>query len=429
MQETSRVLRSRKSEESAKKSSTTNFVVDNRTKRTQMRANKADNAVPQKPVKKAKHPSRISVFASKFGWTVVKINSKNAHRVLPELAKVTRVKVLSSSNDGAEIAFKSKHFSQIIAILQNLCYDYKIIKIMGVVPSFFRFVSRLGIAVGIATTLIVLVICSSFVTRVNVDGVRDARLRLEIANVLEEKGIRRGGKAKDVDPDMLAKDILALDGVAFCSVKRNGGQICIFVKEELNPAEFEEIDGSVVRATKRAVVTRVVVNGGTAVVKYGDVVNVGDLLIDGYTEYGDQKISVQAAGEVYGKVYYQEKLYFADTTLRRTYGDVKKVTKLSFFGIKPKTPKCKFENYELEVTKSGNGFLLPYAIYTFEFREISAEEVESDLQDAVLKRQAFSKVLSNIDTAVKVLDTHYEIQNAPNGKYVTVTVEAEEKIS
>ena len=33
----------------------------------------------------------------------------------------------------------------------------------------------------------------------------------------------------------------------------------------------------------------------------------GDILIDGYTEYGDERLPVRAAGEVWGKVYYQKK--------------------------------------------------------------------------------------------------------------------------
>lgn len=423
------MLKSRKSEKTQNHVSETNIVVDNRAKHTRgHKNNKAEMAVP-KSAKIKKHQSRTQVFRQKHGWTVVRINSKNAQRVLGELAKVTKIKVFASSEDGVEIAFKSKHLGQIIAILQNLCYDYKIIKIIGAVPSFLALASRLGIVVGTVATLVVLVICSEFVTRVSVDGVRDAHLRIEIAAMLESKGVKRGGRAKDVNCDLLAKDILALDGVAFCSVKRNGGQISVFVKEEQNPAEFEEIDGSAVTAKKRAVVTRVVVNGGTAVVKYGDVVEVGDILIDGYTEYGDDRISVQAAGEVYGKVYYQKKLYFANTTFVRTYGDTKKVTKLSFFGVKPKTPKCRFENFELEVTKSRNGLFLPYEIYTFEFKEISVEELDVNLFDEDLKRQAYAQVLAEIDTAVKVLGTHYKIENAPNGKYVTVTVEAEENIS
>ncbi|MBR4800997.1 MAG: sporulation protein YqfD [Clostridia bacterium] len=379
--------------------------------------------------KKRKHPNRFRVFASKFGKTVIKINSKNARRVLAEISKTAKVDMLENDEKAVVVAVKSKHLSEVIAILDNLCYDYKIIKIMGVVPTFFALAERLGIVVGLAVVVAISVVCTSFITRVSVDGVRDAALKLEISALLEESGARRGGKVSNVDEGSLEKALLSLNGVAFASVKKNGGHISVYVKEELPSAEFEEISGSQVVAKKRAVVTRVIVDGGTAVVKYGDVVGTGDLLIDGYTEYGDQRIAVQASGEVWGKVYYQKKLYFADTTLKKEYGRKKTVTKLSFFGIEPKTPKCDFENYELRVKISQNGFFVPYKTYVYEFFEITGVEETNSLTDEEMKLSAYSQVLEDIDTAVKVLDVYYEIENSANGKYLTVTVEAEERIS
>lgn len=371
----------------------------------------------------------MQVFSNKFGVSIVEIHSKNAFRVLPRISEICTVKVVKSLDDGLVVAVKSKHLSQVIAIFKNLCYDYKIIKIIGAVPSFFNLVSRLGIVIGICAVAMTAVFCTQFVTRVSVDGVRDAALRLEINSLLEDRGIQRGGNVGAIDCDGLAKELLSLEGIAFASVKKSGGHVSIYVKEELNPAEFEEIADSSVKAKKRAVVTRIIVDGGAAVVKYGDVVSAGDVLIDGYTEYGEDKIPVQAAGEVWGKVYYQKKLYFADTTYVHEYGRTKTVTKLSFFGITPKTPSSKFEKYELSIRVSENDFFVPYRVFTYEFREISPVEVENSATDDDLKRLAYSQVIAEIDTAVKVLDTYFEIERTQNGRYVKVTIEAEEKIS
>ena len=390
---------------------------------------KAKNPSAAKTKLKRKHPSRLQVFANKFGRTIVKINSKNALKALASLKDDVVVKVVEQGENHITISVLSKHFGEVIAILNKLCYDYKIIKIIGVVPSFFVMLSRLGIVVGLAAVIVAGVVCTSFITRVSVSGASDAALKMQVVAMLEESGVKRGGKVANVDCDALSKEILSLDGVAFASVSKNGGQINVYIKQELPHAEFEEIVGSSVRATKRAVVTRVIVDGGTAVIKYGDVVNVGDLLIDGYIEYGEDKIPVQASGEVWGKVYYQKKLYFANTTFQKVYGKTKRVTKLSFFGKMPKTPTCKFEKYELEVSVAKNEFLLPYVTYTYEFREIASIAMTRALTDEEMKLRAYSQVLGEINTAVKVLNTYYEIKESADGKYVTVIVEAEEKIS
>ena len=376
-----------------------------------------------------KHTVRTSVFAEKWGKTLVKINSKNAHRALAELSKIDKVKVQKSGEDYIVIAVKSKHLSQFIAILNKLCYDYTIIGAVGVAPSFFRILARWGIVVGIIICAIAAIFCTSFVTRVDVVGCASAPMRLEVLALLEENGVKTGGKTANVNLETLQKSILALDGVAFASVRKYGGRIYVFVKEELSKEEFEELGGAPVTATKRAVVTRVIVDGGTAVVKYGDVVSAGDVLIDGFTEYGDERLSVRAAGEVWGKVYYQKKLYFADTICEKSYGKTKTVSKLSFFGKIPKTPKCDFLEYELKISVQTVGFLVPYTVYRFEFKETKSQTVERKLTLDEMKKQAFSSLVAEIDSAIKILDVNYDFEDAAGGKYVTVTIEAEERIS
>ena len=78
---------------------------------------------------------------------------------------------------------------------------------------------------------------------------------------------------------------------------------------------------------------------------------------------------------------------------------------------------------------SKNGFFLPYVAYTYEYREIRAEERANVLTDEEMKMRAYSQILSEIDVAAKILNTYLEIESSADGKYVTVVVEAEEKIS
>ena len=288
---------------------------------------------------------------------------------------------------------------------------------------------RFGVIIGTALVILATIFSMAFVTRVSVSGCENAATELQVSELLVSCGIKKGCRISSVDCSSLEKSILAIDGIAFASVTMQGGHIVVIVKEELPHEEFEEITGSVVTATKRAVVTRVLVNGGTAVVGYGDVVDVGDVLIDGYTLYGEDRIPVRASGEVFGKVYYQKKLYFGNTTIDETIGKTKTVTKLSAFGIVPKTPRCGFEDYTLSVTVSKNDFLLPFTIYRFTFTELKRVEAEVEYSDDELKRIAYSSLLAEIESAVKILNVYYLVDNVENGKYVTVTIEAEERIT
>ena len=376
-----------------------------------------------------KHLGRIRVFVNNHGTAFVRINSANAYKSLSRIADICSVKVRMQSDDYLIISFQSKHLSQVIAILNKLCYNYQIIKIIGVLPSILTLSMRFGVIIGTALVILATIFSMAFVTRVSVSGCENAATELQVSELLVSRGIKKGCRISSVDCSSLEKSILAIDGIAFASVTMQGGHIVVIIKEELPHEEFEEITGSVVTATKMAVVTRVLVNGGTAVVGYGDVVDVGDVLIDGYTLYGEDRIPVRASGEVFGKVYYQKKLYFGNTTIDETIGKTKTVTKLSAFGIVPKTPRCEFEDYTLSVTVSKNDFLLPFTIYRFTFTELKRVETEVEHSDDELKRIAYSSLLAEIESAVKILNVYYLVDNVENGKYVTVTIDAEERIT
>lgn len=379
---------------------------------------------PAKVRKRKRRVNRLQVFANKYGVTRLYIDGKNAYKALPSISRECGVRGIVRRSDGVELSIASKHCDKIIALLNNLCYDYKIVKVTGFFPTAARAAGRIGAAMGAIAVLIMLATYPCFVTRVNLHGEHTAQTK----EVLSSFGIRAGAFLPEVDCDAVSKALLACDGIAFASVKRSGAHFDIVIKRELDRDDFIDISGASIVANKTAVVTRVIVNGGSAVVKYGDVVQPGDVMIDGYVMFGDEKIPTQARGEVYGKVYYRHSEYFADTVLEKTYGSIKRMSKLAFFGKVPKAPDSPFESCEISLTKTAYGFILPYEIYTYEFREVTVIERINDLSDEQMSKRAYANALEQIKSPCKVLDKYITIERDGGGTKVTVTVEAEEKI-
>ncbi len=370
------------------------------------------------------------------GDTVLFVKGKNGVRVLGALSKICAVRNVAILSDGIRFEVPSKHRSEIIALLNNLCYDYKVLKNIGALPFAINTLARLGFAVGIIVVVVGIAIFSQFITRVSVsavDGVYgqniDSALNTQILGILSSYGAKEGKWLPRIDCDSVEKELLALDGVAYASVQRRRTHIEVQIKRELQKDYLVEVVGSTVKARKVAVVTRVIVEGGTSVVEYGDVVRVGDTLIDGYVTYGDEKLSVEAKGLAYGKVYHKKTVFFSDIITSREVTNVKRVTKLSMFGKTPKTPSSPFEKYEFEMSVRDFGFLVPLKIYTYEFREIKEVESENAMSLDEMYASVYSQVAAEFEEPLKVLDVYYESHNADGGTYVTVTVETEEVIS
>lgn len=297
-------------------------------------------------------------------------------------------------------------------------------------PAIFRSLTRSGLIVGIVLVAVAVWIYSSFVTRVSVrcEGASDYALNAEISGILKEYGLKEGARLKSLDKSALEKAIMSLDGVAFASVSANGTHVNVSYKTALKKEGFVQGNGKGVIASKRAVVTRVIAESGTAVKKYGDVVDVGDTLIEGYIEYGDSKIPVEARGYAFGKVYLKRTRFFANVESVEEVASCKKYTRYGMFGKTPKTPKSPFEKYRLKTSVSDFSYLIPLRIYSYEFEEIRKVERENTLDDEQMKRAVYSDVVASLSESATVLDAYYEITKTEDGAYVTVTLEAEEII-
>lgn len=381
--------------------------------------------------RKTRKPSKWRMLISRTGKTNIFVSGANAVRAVSAISKMYRVENVSVSREGAAFFVQSKHCEKIIALLNNLCYDYKIIGNSGIMPRAMLTIARAGLVVGIAAVVALFAIYPSFVTRVSVQCVDgqsiNGTLNSQVYDILSSHGISEGKRIGDVDLNAIQKQLLALDSVSYASVEKSGTHVKVLLKTQL-PDGFADIAGSSVVARKRAVVTRVIVESGTAVKKYGDVVDVGDVIIDGYVEYGDEKIPAQASGYAYGKVYYLKRVFFPDTLLEKRYGQVKTVTKLSMFSKTPKRPVSPFECCECKISVQNLGFLLPFEIYTYRFTELIVEEVPNQMSEDQMQQAVYADIVSEFTEETKVLDRVYKTERADGGVYISVTVEAEELI-
>lgn len=164
---------------------------------------------------------------------------------------------------------------------------------------------------------------------------------------------------------------------------------------------------------------KLVHGNGTVMVKEGDVVKKGDVLIAGKMEGKYTGIRyVHANGDVYANVWYSDKaeVQLKQTKQERTENVEKKYSikinnfKINFYKKLSNFEKCDTIEEEKKL-KIFSNFYLPFSIIEYTNYEMRDTQIEYSLQEAkeLAIKQAEDKVKSQIEDKEKILDTHVTV--------------------
>lgn len=208
-----------------------------------------------------------------------------------------------------------------------------ILKKIGLPFIINRYKRRFGIPVGAAVFFSFLYFMSCFVWSVEVEG-NKAVPENEILSTCETFGIKEGVLKSSIDPQ-IAKQKLLLEKnkLAWASVNVEGCMVTVNVTE----AKEKEQDNSIatnITAAADGIITKIDVTSGNCLVKVGDTVAKGQLLVSGVIEHADNTRFVHSSGSIIAKT---ERVITVSADYKRIVakktGAVKKRSVLSFFGI------------------------------------------------------------------------------------------------
>ena len=153
-------------------------------------------------------------------------------------------------------------------------------------------------------------ISSTYIWNIEIVGAENIDT-VELLSQLNEEGVSIGKKKSSVDSKNVINSIrLKRSDIAWLSIDMKGTNVIVtLVEAEEKPEIIDKNEYCNVVAAERGVITKVTADTGTAVVKVGDIVEKGDVLIGGYMQgkYTDTRY-VHAKGEVKAKVWYTKKI-------------------------------------------------------------------------------------------------------------------------
>ncbi|MBE6068966.1 MAG: sporulation protein YqfD [Clostridium lundense] len=304
----------------------------------------------------------------------------------------------------------------------------KVIKRKGLAFLFIRMRKRNALIFGTVFFISILYYLSTFVWKIDIvteKRLSPYELRRELASYGIKEGIRKRNLNIGVIEEKLTKDN---DEILWVRVRVEGSVLKVVASERATPPMLvhETTPGNLV-AMKDGEVVRVYTTSGTALVKRGDVVKKGQLLVKGEQGREGNIYQVPAKGRVIARTFYEDvkKIPVVEKIKERTGNKVKNIfiqigNKKIFF----KKEMNNFSNYDKIVNKKG--FFI-----TEECFEIQEKNKAIDKKKVIdnYSKEMIKKIKQSLDKNTEVVDEIVEEKAENEYIILRVLVVGEENIA
>ena len=204
--------------------------------------------------------------------------SNRAFRLLPPIAKKTGVRI-------------------------------KIVKKCGLPTVLKRGKKRKWFVLGLGVFLLMLILVNQFIWKIEIVGCENISAGV-VREQLERCGLRVGAFRPFLDEKKLQnKMLIEVPELAWLWADKSGSKVTVQIKEKVPvPEMFDPHAFCNVVASKDGVIDSMIVKSGEPMVKLGDTVRRGDILVNGLwvSEKGVEPRKVQSDAEIYARVWYEK---------------------------------------------------------------------------------------------------------------------------
>lgn len=168
------------------------------------------------------------------------------------------------------------------AICQNMCYNKKVVKYKGILSPVTWLIKHAGLFIGAVLFTVLVALLNNLILKVEVVG-SGSCYEEETVKVLSENGARKYAVFSALDYDDLASVVLRENkSLSFVSIKKDGNKLV--VNTVASQKEPSVLGGEIkdLLSPCQGVVEKVSVWRGTSLVKAGDLVDKGTVLVGAY---------------------------------------------------------------------------------------------------------------------------------------------------
>ena len=315
-----------------------------------------------------------------------------------------------------------KDFKKLKTIARKTNCKIKINKKKGIPFILHRYKKRKIFAIFLVIIAIAIYTSSKYVWNIEVqveDNLQIEQIEEDLANL----GLKKGVLKSKIETEKLINELrLKRNDISWIGIDLKGTNVIVkAVKSDEKPELIDDSEYCNIVASKSGTITKIIAQNGTAVVKIGEQVNKGDVLIAGYMEgkYTEKRY-VHSLGEVQAKVVYKksEKMYLNQEIMKDT-------------GEKEKRLQIKFNNFQINFYKTLSKFKIYDTIYTekqlkiFSNFYLPISIVEITNKEQIKENKKYSKEEA-IELKKQELSTEIEKDIANKDNIQNVTVDTNE---
>ncbi len=292
--------------------------------------------------------------------------------------------------------------------------------------------------VSLIMILILIYVTSRFVWNIEVEGNENIQTA-EIMEQLNELGLKIGKRKAKVDPNEIIRKIrLERNDIAWMSINISGTNAIVKIVENTQkPDIIDKKDFCNIISDKVGVITKINAKNGTALVKVGDLVKEGTILVGGWMEgkYTGKRY-VHSDAEIEARVWYSKKeceAYIQEENIKTGNSEKRYAVKINNFKINLYKSLPNFKKYdtinESKKLKLFSNFYLPIELEIFEYQEINTIKREYTNQE--LKDKLISKLKNELNDEIgnkNVENIQINEKNIDGGLEIEVIYEVIEKI-
>lgn len=302
-----------------------------------------------------------------------------------------------------------------------------------------RYKKRKIFIASLVTILLIIFTTSNFVWNIEVRG-NNTIEESEIIKDLNENGLRIGMIKQKVNSKEIINNIrLKRNDIAWIGLNIKGtNAIVTIVEADKKPDIIDENEYCNIVTKKDGIITKINVQNGTALVKEGDIVKNGNILVGGWLEgkYTGTRY-VHAKAEVEAKVWYSKK---DKISLIHTYeeetGNTQKAYGININNFKINFTKTlpKFQNYdtisENKRLKIFSNFYFPIEFCKTTYNELEKKEITYTIDEAkkIMQSKLEEELKKEISNPENIVNTQVNYKEEEQELTVEVIFEVLENI-
>ena len=232
----------------------------------------------------------------------VRITAGDSEYLLRKLAEenIVLMDVRRADLLNISISFYYRHYPKVAAVLQKIGAEYSVIRSKGIFATVEILLRHGVLLAGIFLFLIAAIFLPTRIFFLKVEG--NVRIPTQlIREQVQSCGVVFGSSRKAVRSETIKNALLERNPeLQWVGLNTRGCVVTVQVKERAVEQLKTGSKVSSIMARVDGVISRMTVYAGTALCKVGDHVNIGDILISGYTDCETKVQASTANGEVFG---------------------------------------------------------------------------------------------------------------------------------